>query len=75
MSASPYRAVAIIFSIVLLVSCGGGGGGQSSVPTAATPPAATPPVSQSPIDASLGTLLQRPVIPPRTAWSFSRVVP
>jgi DNA-binding beta-propeller fold protein YncE len=62
MSASPYRAVAIIFSIVLLVSCGGGGGGQSSVPTAATPPAATPPVSQSPIDASLGTLLQRPVM-------------
>ncbi|MGA1376456.1 MAG: hypothetical protein ACO32H_07750, partial [Steroidobacteraceae bacterium] len=57
----PYRAVAIVFSIVLLVSCGGGGGGQSSVPTAATPPAATPPVSQSPIDASLGTLLQRPV--------------
>lgn len=62
MSASPYRAVAIIFSIVLLVSCGGGGGGQSSVPTAATPPAAPPPVSQSPIDASLGTLLQRPVM-------------
>ena len=62
MSASPYRAVAIIFSIVLLVSCGGGGGGQSSVPTAATPPATTPPVSQSPIDASLGTLLQRPVM-------------
>lgn len=62
MSASPYRAVAIVFSIVLLVSCGGGGGGQSSVPTAATPPAATPPVSQSPIDASLGTLLQRPVM-------------
>lgn len=62
MSASPYRAVAIVFSIVLLVSCGGDGGGQSSVPTAATPPAATPPTSQSPIDASLGTLLQRPVM-------------
>ena len=62
MLASLCRAVAIIFSIVLLVSCGGGGGGQSSVPTAATPPAATPPTSQSPIDASLGTLLQRPVM-------------
>jgi len=63
MFSSAYKAAVVFFLIASLVSCGGGGGGgQSGGNTAATPPVATPPTSQSPIDASLGTVLQRPVM-------------
>jgi DNA-binding beta-propeller fold protein YncE len=64
MLSSAYKAAVVFFSIAVLASCGGGGGGgQSGGNTATTtPPAATPPTSQSPIDASLGTVLQRPVM-------------
>jgi len=64
MFASAFKAGVVFFAVALLSACGGGGGGgQSGGNVATTPPAATPPTTtQSPIDATLGTLLQRPVM-------------
>lgn len=54
----------VIAAVLLLTSCGGGGGGSGAGNTATAPPAPTPtpPVSQSPIETSLGSILQRPVL-------------
>ncbi|MBU6378321.1 MAG: hypothetical protein KJS95_07280 [Gammaproteobacteria bacterium] len=52
-----------LLCLALLAGCGGGGGGGGSTDNAvAAPVTTTPTVTQSPLEASLGSTLQRPVL-------------